>query len=82
MFAASNASTRTEHPDQPGAPPVLTQSKEIGASFDPKTGELTLLAQRFDFHYQEGTRQADNSVLASKIKVEDGDDDHDDGDDT
>lgn len=29
----------------------------------------------------EGTRQADNSVLASKIKVEDGDDDHDDGDD-
>src|SRR6266478_2470234 len=57
-FAANNASTRTEHPDQPGAPPVLTQSKEIGANFDPKTGELTLLAQRFDFHYQEGTRQA------------------------
>lgn len=62
QFYAANASTRTEHPEQPAeqpaAPPILTQSKELGAFFDPKTGEMTLLGQRFDFHYQEGTRQA------------------------
>jgi lipopolysaccharide export system protein LptA len=58
QFYAANASTRTEHPDQPSAPPILTQSKEIAANFDPKTGEMSVLSQRFDFHYQEGTRQA------------------------
>jgi lipopolysaccharide export system protein LptA len=57
-FGANNAVTRTEHPDRPSAPPLLTQSKEIGANFDPKTGDLALLAQKGDFHYQEGTRQA------------------------
>ncbi len=57
-FYAANASTRTEHPDQPGAPPILTRSKDLGAFFDPKTGEMTVLGQRYDFHYQEGSRQA------------------------
>jgi lipopolysaccharide export system protein LptA len=57
-FGAVNATTRTEHPDQPAAPPLLTRSKEIAANFDPKTGDLALLAQKIDFHYQEGTRQA------------------------
>jgi lipopolysaccharide export system protein LptA len=57
-FGANNAFTRTEHPDQPSAPPLLTQSKEIGANFDPKTGDLAMLAQKGDFHYQEGVRQA------------------------
>ena len=57
-FGAVNATTRTEHPDQPAAPSVLTRSKEIAANFDPKTGDLALLAQKTDFHYQEGARQA------------------------
>jgi lipopolysaccharide export system protein LptA len=57
-FGANNALTRTEHPDQPAVPPLLTQSKEIGANFDPKTGDLAILAQKGDFHYQEGVRQA------------------------
>jgi lipopolysaccharide export system protein LptA len=57
-FGAVNATTRTEHPEQPAAPPVLTRSKEIAANFDPKTGDLALLAQKTDFHYQEGARQA------------------------
>lgn len=57
-FGAVNAATRTEHPDQPASPPLLTRSKEIAANFDPKTGDLALLAQHDDFHYQEGARQA------------------------
>ena len=57
-FGANNAVTRTEHPDQPAAPAILTQSKEIGANFDPKTGNLAVLAQKGDFRYQEGLRQA------------------------
>jgi LPS export ABC transporter protein LptC len=69
-FDGVNASTRTEHPEQPGAPPMLTQSKEIAANFDPKTGELALLAQRFDFHYQEGARQA-TATLATLDPVTD-----------
>lgn len=58
QFYAANVSTRTERPEQPQAPPLLTQSKEIAVNFDPKSGEMVLLAQRFDFRYQEGTRQA------------------------
>ena len=61
-FGANNAVTRTEHPDQPLAPPLLTQSKEIGANFDPKTGDLAALAQKGDFHYQEGMRQATSNL--------------------
>ena len=57
-FGAINATTRTEHPDEPAAPPLLTRSKEIAANFDPKTGDLAMLAQKSDFHYQEGERQA------------------------
>ena len=61
-FGADNAFTRTEHPEQPDAPPLLTQSKEIGANFDPKTGDLAVLAQKGDFRYQEGVRQATASL--------------------
>ncbi len=57
-FRAINASTRTEKPGTPVPPPMLTQSKELLASFDPKTSELTRLEQKRDFRYEEGGRRA------------------------
>jgi lipopolysaccharide export system protein LptA len=39
-------------------PPQLTQSKELMATFDPKTGELAQLEQKTDFKYEEGERRA------------------------
>jgi lipopolysaccharide export system protein LptA len=61
-FESINVQTRTERPEQPAAPPMLTQSKEIAANFDPQTSELTTLIQRTGFRYQEGTRQATSNV--------------------
>jgi lipopolysaccharide export system protein LptA len=60
-FRSVNVSTRTEKPaqqGQPAPPPVLTGSKEIAATFDPKTSELARLEQKTDFHYDEGVRHA------------------------
>jgi lipopolysaccharide export system protein LptA len=57
-FRAVNASTRTEKPGTPLPPPMLTQSKELLASFDPKTSELARLEQKTDFRYEEGVRRA------------------------
>jgi lipopolysaccharide export system protein LptA len=57
-FRAINASTRTEKPGTPAPPPMLTQSKELLASFDPKTSELTRLEQKTDFRYEEGVSRA------------------------
>jgi lipopolysaccharide export system protein LptA len=57
-FRSVNASTRTEKPGQPPPPPLLTTSKEILATFDPKTSELARLEQKTDFHYEEGVRHA------------------------
>jgi lipopolysaccharide export system protein LptA len=57
-FRAINASTRTEKPGTPAPPPMLTQSKELLASFDPKTSEMTRLEQKTDFRYEEGVRRA------------------------
>jgi len=37
---------------------MLTQSKELLASFDPKTSEMTRLEQKTDFRYEEGVRRA------------------------
>ena len=37
---------------------MLTQSKELLATFDPKTSELARLEQKTDFRYEEGTRRA------------------------
>ena len=37
---------------------MLTQSKELLATFDPKSSELVRLEQKIDFHYEEGTRKA------------------------
>ena len=53
--------TRTDRPSQPGQPtsaPVLTQSKEILATFDPATSQLLRADQKTDFRYQEGDRRA------------------------
>jgi lipopolysaccharide export system protein LptA len=55
-FRTINASTRTDKPGQPA--PMLTQSKELVASFDPSTSELSRLEQKTDFRYEEGTRKA------------------------
>ncbi len=57
-FRAVNASTRTDKPGTPTPPPMLTQSKELLASFDPKTSELARLEQKTDFRYEEGVRRA------------------------
>ena len=60
-FRSINATTRTDKPAVPGrlAPaPVLTASKEIVATFDPKTSDLSKLEQKNDFRYDEGSRHA------------------------
>ena len=57
-FRSINAATRTEKPGQPAPPPLLTTSKEILATFDPKTSELSRLEQKTNFHYEEGMRHA------------------------
>jgi lipopolysaccharide export system protein LptA len=57
-FRSINAFTRTDKPGQPPPPPLLTNSKEIVAVFDPKTSELAKLEQKTDFHYEEGARKA------------------------
>jgi lipopolysaccharide export system protein LptA len=57
-FKTINAFTRTDKPGIPVPPPMLTQSKELLAAFDPKTSELVRLEQKTDFHYEEGTRRA------------------------
>jgi lipopolysaccharide export system protein LptA len=61
LFHSTNATTRTEKPPtakQPAPPPAITSSKDILATFDPKTGELATVQQKGDFRYQEGDREA------------------------
>jgi lipopolysaccharide export system protein LptA len=60
-FHSVNATTRTEKPPtakQPMPPPAITSSKDIFATFDPKTSELASVEQKSDFHYEEGDRKA------------------------
>jgi lipopolysaccharide export system protein LptA len=59
-FVAQNVTTRTDNEPVKGKPqpPSLTSSKGMAAHFDPKTGNLTLLEQWDDFHYEEGDRKA------------------------
>ncbi len=57
-FRTINASTRTDKPGIPAPPPMLTQSKELLATFDPATSELLRLEQKTDFRYEEGVRRA------------------------
>ena len=60
--------TRTEKPRPANAKedpaPALTWSKDLKASFDPKTAQLAHLEQWNDFRYEEGPRKA-KAVRAS-----------------
>jgi lipopolysaccharide export system protein LptA len=63
-----NASTRTDKPpeaDKPVPPPAFTQSKDLFATFDPNTSDLSHLDQNGEFHYEEGDRhgRANRAVL-------------------
>ena len=70
-FRAINVSTRTDKPGTPVPPPMLTQSKELLATFDPKTSELTRLEQKTEFRYEEGVRRAtaDHATLEQATDV-------------
>ena len=57
-FRSINASTRTDKPGTPAPPPMLTQSKELLATFDPATSEMVRLEQKTEFRYEEGVRRA------------------------
>jgi lipopolysaccharide export system protein LptA len=67
-FRSINAFTRTDKPmdkasndnaaKQLAPPPQFTQSKELVATFDPKTSELARLDEKTDFRYEEGPRHA------------------------
>jgi len=61
-FRSVNVQTRTENEPKKGQktvpPPSLTWSKDLIASFDPKTGDMTKLEQWNDFRYEEGDRKA------------------------
>jgi len=58
---STNVSTRTDKPpekDKPNPPPAFTTSKELVATFDPKTSDLAAMEQKTDFRYDEGVRHA------------------------
>ena len=52
------APTSRRSRNNPMPPPALTQSKEMLATFDPKTSDLAHLDQKTDFRYEEGDRHA------------------------
>lgn len=59
--SAYRAVTRTEATLEPGKaapPPAITSSKELTATFEPQSGELTRLEQWEDFRYEQGERKA------------------------
>lgn len=74
-FKSVNVSTRTENEQKKGQktapPPSLTWSKELLATFDPKTGDLTKLEQWKEFRYEEGDRKAtaDKAVLEQAVNL-------------
>ena len=61
-FRSVAVKTRTQAPPpakgKPVQPDAVTTSKEMLATFDPKTGQLAKLEQWNDFHYEEGPRKA------------------------
>ncbi len=71
-FKTVNSTTRTEKPPTEKdlkakivPPPGITSSKEMLATFDPKTSDLSRLDQKSDFKYDEGDRhaRADHATL-------------------
>jgi lipopolysaccharide export system protein LptA len=71
-FRSVNVTTRTDKAptekdikEKTVPPPGFTSSKEMLATFDPKTSELSHLDQKSDFKYDEGDRhaRADHATL-------------------
>jgi len=68
-FRSVMVKTRTQAPPpakgKPVQPDAITSSKDLLASFDPKTGQLAKLEQWNDFKYEEGARKAsaDKAIL-------------------
>ncbi len=71
-FRSVNVTTRTEKPptekdikEKTTPPPGFTSSKEMLATFDPNTSDLSHLDQKSDFKYDEGDRhaRADHATL-------------------
>lgn len=68
-FRSANVSTRTQKPRPKDAkedpPPELTWSKDLLATFQPNSSQLTKLEQWNEFRYQAGDRRAkaDRAVL-------------------
>jgi len=68
-FRSVGANTRTQRPAQAARPgqaakpasTALTESKEILATFDPKTNDLARLEQTGNFRYDEGDRHAQSN---------------------
>ena len=61
-YRSTNVTTKTLNPKQAGKteppPPVLTWSRNLDATFDPKTNDLAHLDQKDDFRYESGDRRA------------------------
>src|SRR5580658_93702 len=68
-FRSVNCRTESDPlPPKPGAakgPETVTVSKNVSATFDPKTNQLTRMEQWDDFSYEEGDRKAraDRGIL-------------------
>ncbi len=75
-----NVVTRTDNPKLASAkqapPPAITHSKNLTASFEPKTNQLSHLEQSGDFLYESGDRKAkaDRATLdqAKNVMILDG----------
>ena len=61
-FRTVGVKTRTQAPPpqkgKPAQPDAITTSKDMLATFDPKTGQVAKIEQWNDFRYEEGTRKA------------------------
>lgn len=73
-FRSVNVTTRTDKPAEKGKPvppPGFTTSKEMLATFDPKSSDLSHLDQKSDFKYDEGDRhaRADHATLDQKTDL-------------
>ena len=73
-FRSVNVTTNTQKPPtakEPKPPVAITSSKEILATFDPKTNDLSHVEQKSDFRYEEGDRKAraDSATLDQQKDV-------------
>ncbi len=73
-FKAVNVTTRTDKPPEKGKPvpaPGFTSAKELLATFDPNTSDMSHLEEKSDFKYDEGDRhaRADHATLDQKTDL-------------